>query len=405
MNKIPNIAEMNAETEYKNSLINFDLQTFLKEHEGSSALQLKKKYPALYRILASQLRLYSRASKKLPGMTGAFCYFTSKSYEQSSSEALARYKASLFSGNTMIDLSAGLGVDDIAFSGSFRNIISIDPDRELNLLAEINFRKLFIGNITRISDTAENYIKNEVSADLVYIDADRRSTLQGKKTITLHNSSPDILKMLNRLFEISPKVLLKLSPMADITYLQKTLPFIKEIRVASLDGEVKEILVLMEHNFSSKPVVYAIEIPASGVPMQFPRGHSVNYKETNGSKYFFEPAPCLTKAGLAGKYADFLRIEPLDSKSVLMQSTALPDNFMGRVFQLVCSIPFSKSEFRKYLQNANISKANVNCRNFPVKPDEVRKMFKLKDGGEDYFFLTLVDGKKYMFHCRKLGTK
>jgi hypothetical protein len=142
VNEFLNIAVMNHEEEYKNNLFKFDLQLFLEKYKGSSAVQLKKDFPDTYRLLASQLALYPKAAGKLPVFTSKFCYLTSKSYEQSSSEATADYKASMFKGNTLIDLTGGLGIDDIAFSRSFNRVISVDSDKELNKLAEVNFRKL-----------------------------------------------------------------------------------------------------------------------------------------------------------------------------------------------------------------------------------------------------------------------
>jgi len=188
---------MSSPEEYKNNLLKFDLQSFLKDYAGASSLNLKKAFPDNYKLLAAQLALYPKANTKMPKFTSNYCYLTSKSYEQSSSEALAQYKASLFEGETLLDLSGGLGIDDIAFSTKFKRVVSIDSDSELNLIADVNFCKLGIQNIERITANAEDYINNVISADLVYIDADRRAVQSGKKSVTLHNSSPNILQMLN----------------------------------------------------------------------------------------------------------------------------------------------------------------------------------------------------------------
>src|SRR5688572_28699960 len=123
--------------EYKDSLLNFDLKSFLEKYTEKDIFRLSDLYPELYKLLAEQLKLYPRAKEKLPVFTSNYCYLTTKSYEQSSSESLAKYKAGLFSGEVLIDLSGGLGVDDWAFSRSFKNVISVDNDAELNELAKI----------------------------------------------------------------------------------------------------------------------------------------------------------------------------------------------------------------------------------------------------------------------------
>lgn len=396
---------MNSAEEYKNNLLKFELQSFLKDYHKTTSIQLKKIFPETYKLLAAQLSLYQKAVKKLPEFTSHFCYMTTKSYEQSSSEAMANYKASLFKGNTVIDLSGGLGIDDIALSRSFKNVISVDMDAELNLLAEVNFAKLKINNIERITSKAEEYIQQSINADLIYIDADRRVSGSGKKSVTLHDSSPDILSIISRLFEISGKVLLKLSPLVDITYLSRSLSCIKELRVVSLDSEVKEILVLMENGYNDSPKVFAVDVSITGNIKRFPDTHiNIEYSETTSAeKYFFEASPALIKAGLIKKYAEYSGLEMLSTGSVYFVSEKLPADFFGRVFVIVSFMPFGKSSFRKYLADKNITKANISCRNFPVKPDDIKKTFKLTDGGEDYFFFTTsAEGNKIVFHCRKI---
>ncbi|HMT10562.1 MAG TPA: hypothetical protein PKA39_02945, partial [Ignavibacteria bacterium] len=345
--------------EYKNNLISFDLQSFLKKYAGKSAMQVKKDFPAIYRVLSAQLELYPRAAGKLPEFTRAFCYLTRKSYEQSSSEALAAYMASLFSGDKVIDLAGGLGIDDIAFSKSFQNVVSVDLDHELNCLAEVNLARLNIGNITRLTAAAEEFILNELRADLIYIDADRRSSPSGKRSVTLHDSKPDILKMLDRLFEISPKVLLKLSPLVDITYLIRTLKWVKEIRVISLEGETKEITALMQRGSSSEPKVFAVDVSIDRLIRQFPPAPNAVSPPVWGraGSFLLEPASCIIKAGLVGSYAKSHGISPPDKNSILLFSEHTPGDFMGRVFTIRSEMDFSKSAFTKYLAGNAITKA------------------------------------------------
>ncbi len=396
---------MNSVEEYKNNLLKFDLQSFLKDYYKATSIQLKKLFPEIYKLLIAQLALYPKAIKKLPEFTAHFCYMTTKSYEQSSSEAMANYKASLFKGNTVIDLSGGLGIDDIALSRSFKNVISVDMDSELNLLADVNFAKLKINNIERITSKAEEYIKQESKAELIFIDADRRTNISSKKSVTLHDSSPDILSMISKLFELSPLVLLKLSPLVDITYLKKSLPNVKWLRVVSLNNEVKEILVLLDKVCKESAKIFAVDISTAGNIKQFPDSIE-NIKYINKStvkKYFYEPAPCLIKASLINKYAEFTGLTMLADNCIYFVSEKLPADFLGRAFLIIDEMLFGKSALRKYLADKNINKANISCRNFPVKPDDIKKTFKLNDGGDDYlFFTTGSKGDKLFYHCRKI---
>lgn len=317
---------------------------------------------------------------------------------------MAEYKASIFAGDTLVDLTGGLGIDDIAFSKKYNKVISIDSDAELNSLAEVNFAKLGIGNIERITSKAEEFIRNDISADLVYLDADRRSDESGKRSVTLHNASPDILKILDRLYEISPQVLLKLSPLVDLTYLRKSIKNIKEIRIISLANEVKEILVLLNRDHDSETQIAAVDISKDGSIKEYFSGISTSPASlVNGKQnYFFEPSASLIKSGLAGEYAANNGLSYIFDGSLYFTSAVEPKELMGRWFKIIGMMPFSGSAFNKYLSETKISQANISCRNFPLKPEEIKKNYKLIDGGAEYFFFTADNKKnKLFFHCRR----
>lgn len=396
---------MSSPEEYKNNLLKFDLQSFLKDYAGATSLKLKKVFPENYKLLAAQLALYPKAISKLPKLTANHCYLTSRSYEQSSSEASAQYKASLFEGETLLDLCGGLGIDDIAFSAKFKRIVSIDSDSELNLIADVNIHKLGIQNIDRVTANAEDYINDNISADLVYIDADRRTFQSGKKSVTLHDSSPNVLQMLNRLFEITPQVLIKLSPLTDITYINKNLRNVKEVRVVSLENEVKEILVLISKNHNGLPLITAVDIQSEGNVKECSTSEISTYETQPEEEqiYFFEPAASLVKAGLADSYAANNNYHKISAHGKFYTSNKLPAESFGRLFRIICYFPFGKSALAKNLRDNSIKQANVSASNFPVKPEEIKKTFAIKDGGQEYFFFTKNDkNEKLFYHCRKL---
>jgi len=389
--------------EYKNTLLNFDLKSFLEEFSGRNPSAIKKKYPELYLILASQLKLYPKAAKKLPTFAEKHCYLTTKSYEQSSSEALANYKAKLFSGDTLVDLTGGLGVDDYAFSRSFNKVISVDNDSELNELARINFSKLGADNLVRIDSTAEDFLKTAWWADLVYLDADRRTA--SRKAVTLHDSSPPVLDILPEMFQVSKNILLKLSPLIDITYLVKTLPHIRNVRVISSGGEVKEILVHLDKTFSRDVIIHAVDINENGN-----RAYSAQLSENltpavnHTGSYFYEPSASLVKSGLVNHYATSHGLTTVSKNGVFLLSDKIVNDFFGRVFLIKSIIKFSKTALKKYFKDQEILKANISCRNFPVSEAALKKHFTISDGGNEYlFFTTNSAGEKFMYHCCKLN--
>lgn len=392
--------------EYKNTLLNFDLKSFLEEFSGKSPASIRKRYPELYQVFASQLKLYPKAIKKLPAFADKFCYFTTKSYEQSSSGALAAYKARLFSGDTLVDLTGGLGADDFAFSRSFNKVISADNDLELNELARINFLKLGAGNIERIDSSAEDLLNTSPQADMVYLDADRRSS--SRKAVTLHDSSPPVLEILPKIFDAAGKVLLKLSPLVDISYIIKSLPFIRWIKVISLKNEVKEILVYLEKQYSDLIDISAIDLDPDendGNERNYSARHNENLSPAIGhtGSYFYEPSASLVKSGLVNHYAASHGFSMISKNGVFLLSDKIVSDFFGRGFLIKNILKYSKSVLKKYFKDQEIKKANISCRNFPVSESSIKNLFSISDGGNEYlFFTTNSAGEKLMYHCRKL---
>ena len=386
-----------------NKLRNFDLQSFLNDDEKHNIFRLKKEYGKLSPILADQLTIYKQAATKLPLFAEKYCYFNKKSFEQSSSERAAQYKATLFSGNSVLDLTGGLGVDDWAFAKTFKKVISIDKESSLNELVRINFEKLGITNAERLNADAYEFIKTDASYDLIYIDADRRSS--AKKAVTPENSEPNVLRILPRLFELSANILIKLSPLIDITYLIKILPGIKDIQVVSVDNEVKEVLVLLHKDQQDKTRIHAAELSGNETVKLFSpaAGTKIKIDVSDTGKYFYEPAASIIKAGLVNEYAAINGLNTISKNSVFLTGNVEIKDFIGRQFIIITQMQFGKSLLKKYLKEFNIVKANVSCRIFPVKEEEIKKSFGLNDGGDEYLFLTTGSEKqKIFFHCRKL---
>lgn len=394
-----------------NSLIYFDFFPFIEQNQDLSAAEFSLKYvgkfPFDVGFIADQLAIYKKAKTKLPFFCRCQCLFTPQAYEQSSSEELAHFKASLINGSNLLDLSGGLGVDDWAFSKTFTQVDSLEIDGELNKIAIANFEKLGVKNINRITGDAYAFIDHTTKKyDAIFLDADRRS---GKnKSFKLADSEPNILAIQKNLLSISDTVLLKLSPMIDISALRKELQQIEKVWVVSNYNEVKEILVLLKSN--PKPLtIHAVEISNQqsltyAVLANEIDNQTINFGNTG--LYFYEPFLSIIKAELSAHYFNSTGIKQLAKNSIYGVSGALVNEFQGRAFQVIAQIEFSKSSIKNYLQQHQINKANIAKRNFPMEVDAIKKAFNLKDGGNEYFFFTTDEQKqKWVFHCQKILTK
>ncbi len=366
---------------------------------------VKSKFSEQALFVAEQIELFDKAQKKLPSWVANGCYFTRKSLEQCSSIPLANFKASLILGDVLVDLSAGLGVDDVAFANSFKQVIGVDPDKELNQIVRHNFNKLGVTNIIRVDANAADYLaSNTQIADAYYIDADRRPTSK-IKTFSLVDATPNVLAIVPKLVEQGSTLLLKLSPMVDIVYLFKTFANIETIYVVGFKNEVKEVLVVMHKTaHSAHQNIKAVQVNELGeVEHQFPGNVIVKTEESKIEDCFFEPSNMVIKAGLSASYAKACGINIVAKNSHYCTANFAVNNYFGRIFKVIHHQPFSKTSIKQYLKTNQITKANISARNFVTTVDEIRKTFNLTEGGEDYIFCTTDAAKNKLFwHCNKI---
>ncbi len=359
---------------------------------------------SLQQQFTQQLHVYQKAADKLPAFVEKFCLFTLKSYEQCSSQATAMYKTSLFLKGKLLDLTGGLGVDDWAFAKAGNEVVSLEPDEELNEIATYNFGLLGVSNIRRTSVKAENYLQNnEQMFDWVYCDADRRPG--GKKVFDLSGSVPDILSLLPEIFSCTPTLLIKASPMVDITSCIKQLKCVERSIVVQWRGEVREVLFLVKKDFAREAHISAVEVNNLGHVLQeisTVQTKALMLAENAAYRFLYEPAPAVVKAGLVNEVATSFGLSRVGTNSAYLLGNEEGIAFWGRTFRIQTSMLYKPDVLKKYLQEKNIMKANVAKRDFPLQVDEIRKKFKLKDGGEDYFFFSkTTTGELMVFHCLK----
>ena len=389
----------------------FDLDSFFTQFRNVSAndfiLKNKTKFSIDKYLLAEQLKLKNKLAHKIPTFHAANCWLTSKSFEQASGEKSALYKASLFSGKKLLDICGGLGVDDWAFSANFESVISLDIDAYLNVLVNHNFKRLKLANIHRVSADAYFFLQNtHEKYDLIYIDADRR--VNDKKGFRLDDIEPSYHKIEGRLRELTNSVLLKLSPLIDISYCVNHLENLKSIHVVAQDGEVKE--VLCEIDYSINTIKTDVKIIAVHIDAHHTQYFSNTFSKNDAclitnsftKKFFYEASSAIVKAGLCNAYGKSLELFSLSNHSSYFVSESKLDNFMGRRFEVIHVLAFSKKELKEYLKVNNIIKANVSKSQFPISPQEIKKQFQIQDGGDEYlFFTTQSNGEKLVLHGRK----
>lgn len=315
------------------------------------------------------------------------------------------------------DLTGGLGVDSWAFSEVAEEVLYNEMNPALAAAARHNFKALgvtniFIKNSEATSDSLKD-IFGDFRPDVIFLDPARRDSA-GKKVFLLEDCSPDVLKMLPELFGISRFVLLKLSPMADITmaverldrtyeeYLEKTSgkgwngQWVREVHVVASGGECKELLILLDREWSEG---YSLTCREDGKTLTFKPEEitkaKASYPDSTFARIIFEPGKSLTKAGVFNaicerfglvKLARFTHLytisEPL-SDSELEQRTAPLKDF-GKVFYVKEILPLNKSSMKDV--GKRYPHSEVSAKNIPMSSDELRTRLKVKSGDDAHIF-------------------
>ena len=352
--------------------------------------------------IATQIEAKKRCKKKLPTWFSAKnIYYPNKlNIEQTSSEIAAKYKASLVSGTTLIDLTAGFGVDSFYFSQKINNVTHCEINKELSGIVSHNLGILNSKNIsTYVGDGFEYFKKNNTKFDWIYADPSRRNEAKGK-VFLLEDCLPNIPENLDFLFRYADNILLKISPILDIKSAINELKFVKEIHVVAVENEVKELLLLLEKNYIQQIDYKTINITKKNIQVfdfNFNSVSLANYSEPK--KYVYEPNAAILKAGAFQQISTHYKLDKLHQHSHLYTSENLID-FPGRIFKIIQTTSYNKKELTKLIPSR---KANITTRNFPETVAQIRKKINIKDGGNQYlFFTTDLNNKLIVLICEKV---
>ena len=343
------------------------------------------------------------------------------SLEQCSSEATALYKASLVCGESMVDLTGGFGVDCSFMSKNFSKVDYVEQNTELCEIAEHNFRVLGLNIKVNNAESVE-FLKAMPAVDCIYIDPARRD-VKGKKTADLSLCSPNLLEIRDILLEKCNTLLIKLSPMFDISSALEVFPECRQVHVVSVKNECKELLLLVEKGFCGEAEIVCIELGMRNEELGILRVDesrsktSFDYAEHKQNRfqamrseekgiivsysapknYLYEPNASIMKAGLYKTVANRYNLQKLHPNTHLFTSDELVENFPGRSFKVERVTKVQRKEIQ------DIDKANLSIRNFPGNVAELRKKLKLKDGGDIYIFATtLNDNSKVLIITKKI---
>lgn len=380
-------------------------KAFIKTHlndEVTSLLLQAKKYPNLIiPDLVWQIKARQKAKSKLPEWFNNEDIIFPKmlSVEQCSSEITAKYKASLVQGETLIDLTGGMGVDIAYMSQNFKKAIYIEQNTDLCDIATYNLEQFGIQNVTFFGGNSINFLgKETINYSCIYLDPHRRDET-GNKVVSLQDCEPNILAIKNFLFTKTDKILLKASPMLDINLAVSELQNVANIYVVAVENEVKEIIFHLQKDYQEEARYHAVNLPNDNFTFKKSEEKDAIINMGSPLAYLYEPNAAILKSGAFRITAQHFDLQKIAPHSHLYTSTNLVENFQGRIFKITGVCKLDKKEILTYLSE---NKANITIRNFPLSVKQIREKLKLSEGGQAYLFATTdAQNHKIVIVCRK----
>lgn len=357
------------------------------------------------KVLARQLKGLKIAKAKFPTWysTSGILFPVAVSLEQASSELTAKYKAGLLKGDSAVDLSGGMGVDSFFLSQRVKHFIYVEPNQELHDLTQHNFKKLEAQNIQCYNCSAVDFLKqNKEQFSWVYIDPSRR---KGNERLAAFSEwEPDLIGLKPLIWEFADHMLIKLSPMVDLTEVCKEIGEVKEVHVVSDRNECKEVLLVVEKGWLEPYRIVAVVLKEEQC---FEYAFTVLEEQeakplySDALEYLYEPDTALLKAGAFKKVAIDFNIKKIHPHTHLYTSDILVAPFVGRSFQVQDVKECTKKNMNNLI--AKGSDFHVMTRNAMLTADQVKAQWKLIERGDLYLILFKgLDGKQYIAKAKKV---
>lgn len=399
-------------------------EKFILEHRNDDVRQLalrRQNTEGVDMVYAlQQIDGWQRAKTKLPtwAATNGIVFPPHISMEQCSSEATATYKQKLAKGAKMADLTGGFGVDFSYMSRNFSHATYVEQQEHLCQTAQHNFKVLGLNNTSVVCTDAETFLHSlNEKLDLIYLDPARRDS-NGKKTYAITDCTPDVVRLMPTLLSKAKKIIIKLSPMLDITEAANQPGCIDEVHVISVKNECKEMLLVADtENRRSTMKIVCVNDESTYTADETHEGRKGKYAQQPiattppaAGDMLLVPNASVMKAGCFSSLTDRFDIQKLDPNTHLFiaknadfientQSTLLY-TFPGKTYQISAVSSMNSRELRNNLDG--ITHANIAVRNYPMSADQLRKKLKLKDGGDTYIFITRMAQKHIAIITKKL---
>ena len=346
------------------------------------------------REVATQVKYLQRARRKLPRLYAACGIIPQRAFEQSSSEECASAKP--IWGESLLDLTCGLGMDAAALAGRFKRVVALERDQVLAAVTRENMRRMGIKNVEVINASAEEYLNSTTDHfDWIYVDPDRR-TDKGERVFKLEDCSPNVLALMPEIERVGEHLAIKNSPLFDVEEAFRLFPE-ASVEVVSLKDECKEVMIYAD---GREPMLAAEAIGRGReeVSLSELEQFVAERKELAAEDFAFEeyqylvvPDVALQKARLV-EWALRGKADVWSNNSFGFART-MPCDVVGRVMKIREIYPYDIKQLKRRFKGEGV---DILLRDFPVGVDELRRRASMRSGGKHRLAMTRIGGKLYV---------
>ena len=375
--------------------------------------------PALRQHLALQISYREKIARKYPSLSSLGIFLPGGiTYEQSSGEATARYKAETFAPSPfLVDGTGGLGIDFSHLTKGAQRAIYLERNKDFATAAQYNIPHLMGESYSpsrieiqqgSLLDELESLVQEGM--EMLYFDPARR-TQGGARTYALADTEPSPLEVFHTLQKLGyrGRILIKVSPMEDIKEVLRQLPSVGEIHIVQSGDEVKELLLyipmLSTQSEATPPSLIAVQLSPKGLVVNRFCGTPEEESEQTPhfasalGQYLLLPGAALQKSGLYHSIGIAYNALPLHPNSHIYTTDQKPSLFLGKCYEVVRVIPAKSSELKRLHQV--YPEADFSQRNFPLKPVDFYKKTKIRPGSSHRLIgTTLLSGESVIIEVR-----
>jgi hypothetical protein len=374
-------------------LENKEARTFICQHIAADTSLLSLKYSSSanpnFTVWLQLIKLLAKAKFKLPLFYEKLLALDQRSYEQATSQLVAVYKSEFIAGDTLLDITGGLGVDSIFLAASIGEITAVEHNKDLHKMAAYNIQRLGISNIVRCLGDGMSFLSRKY--DWVYIDPDRRP--DSGRSVALHLLQPNVLDLMPLLQKFATRVYIKLSPLFDIEELYRQFIGIETIHVIAQNGEVKEVGVVlnMERSENSSSIRLRDVATLFDIHLEKATKPNWNYMQDDDAYSFVVlPIALVAKTKSAAYFLENVVVKKHDTFEIFFSNSEVPEGF--RNLKIIEKSNLNSKNIKAMLTRLGIRQVNISVKGLRDQPSIWHKKLGTTDGGE--YYLLILKSKK-----------